>query len=264
MPSPFPGMDPWLEVPTVWSGFHDILIIATVDVLQPQLRARGYYANPGERVWLVEPQRPIYPDAALFRLQRPQPRPQPEGAVAVMEPDEPVRVQQVQVEVHEGFVEIYDAVGSRLVTGVEYLSPANKCEADGRSLYERKQREMREAGVNLVEIDFIRRGPHVLDVPQKVVENLRPWDYLVNTVRRDSAMYELYPIRVRDRLPRIRIPLKSGDEDAVLDLQEVFDRAYEIGPYPERIDYGSDPSPPLSDDDAAWADQILREKGLRQ
>ena len=258
MSSPFPGMDPWLEDPTVWAGFHDILIVATVDVMQPQLRARGYYANPGERVWLVEPRRPIYPD--MFRRESIHPQPQD---VAVLEPDEPVRVQQAQVEVHEGFVEIYDAAGSRLVTGIEFVSPTNKSDREGRALYERKQQEMRENGVNLVEIDFIRRGPHVLDVPVDVADNLRPWDYLINTVRHGSDMYELYPIQLRNPLPRIRIPLKSGEEDAVLDLQQVFVRSYGIGPYPERIDYNSNPTPPLADDDA-WADEILREKGLRK
>ncbi len=42
MPSPFPGMDPWLESPDIWPGFHDKLINETVRIMQPQLRARGY------------------------------------------------------------------------------------------------------------------------------------------------------------------------------------------------------------------------------
>jgi hypothetical protein len=254
-------MDLWLEDPAVWPGFHNILIVTTVELLQPQLRARGYYANPGERVWLVEPRRPIYPDVAVIR--REPARQQSAEDVAVVEPDEPVRVQQAQVEVHEGFIEIFDAVGGRLVTGIEYVSPANKSDGQGRSLYLRKQEEMRDAGVSLVEIDFIRRGSHVLDMPEEVTEGLRPWDYLVNTVRRGSDMYELYPMKLSSRLPRIRIPLKTGEEDAVLDLQEACQRAYAIGPYPERINYNSPPTTPLAADDDAWADQILREKGLR-
>jgi hypothetical protein len=123
---------------------------------------------------------------------------------------------------------------------------------------------LREAGVHLVEVDLIRRGPHVLDVPLELLDSLRPWNYLVNLVRRESEDYEVYPIRIQDRLPRIRLPLKPGDEDAVLDLQEVFDRAYQIGPYPERIDYSSDPSPPLPESTVAWADQLLKEKGFRR
>lgn len=262
MPSPFPGMDPWLESPTEWPGFHDILIVAAVEVLQPQLRGRGYYANPGERVWLMEPHRPIYPDVALIRRPRPPAGSVHESGVAVLEPDEPLRIPIPRVEVHEGFVEIFDAAQNRLVTGIEFVSPANKIDHDGRRLYQQKQQEMREAGVHLVEIDLIRRGPHVLDIPQRVVEEARPWDYLVNLARRGGREFEVYPISMFNRLPRIRIPLKTGDEDATLDLQHVFDRSYDIGPYPERLNYAVN-LPELGEEQTRWADELLTAKGFR-
>ncbi|MGH7201375.1 MAG: DUF4058 family protein, partial [Planctomycetaceae bacterium] len=113
MPSPFPGMDPWIESPSEWTGFHDILIVKTIEVLQPQLRARGYYANPGDRVWLTEPRRPIYPDVAVIRRTRLKGR--ADAGVAVADPDEPVRIQQAQIEIRESFIEIFDAIGNRLV-----------------------------------------------------------------------------------------------------------------------------------------------------
>ncbi|MBW3540399.1 MAG: DUF4058 family protein [Planctomycetes bacterium] len=256
-------MDPWLESPTEWPGFHDILVIVTVELLQPRLRQQGYYANPGERVWLTQPERSVYPDVAVIRRQ-PAERRGDRTSAAVIEVDEPIRVQRSEVEVHEGFVDIVDAAGHRVITSIEFLSPTNKLDTDGRKLYERKQQETRDAGVHLVEIDLIRRGPHVLEVPPGVVERLRPWDYLVNLVRREADEYEVYPIRLRDRLPRIRVPLKMGDEDAVLDLQEAVERAYEIGPYQDRLDYTRPPMPPLSDDDARWADELLKDKGFRQ
>lgn len=261
MPSPFPGMDPWLESATEWPGFHDILIVETVAVLQPELRKWGYYANPGERGYLVEPGRPTYPDVVLIR--RPTSTSLPAAAVA--EPDEPVLIRKSQVEVHEGVVEIYDSADNRLITGIEYLSPANKPAGVGRDLYEQKQEEMRDAGVHLVEVDFIRRGPHVLDVPINVADALKPWNYLVNLARRGTDQYALYPIGIAERLPRIRIPLKQGDEDAILNLQDVFERSYAIGRYPERLDYTAPPPPPeLDPDDAAWADELLKSKGLRK
>jgi hypothetical protein len=261
-------MDPWLESPTEWPGFHDILIITTVELLQPQLRARGYYANPGERVWLMEPHRPIYPDVAMIqRARRPTPAAvsvSAESALAVLEPDEPLRVPVPDVEIHEGFVEIFDAAENRLVTGIEFVSPANKIDYDGRRLYQQKQQELREAGVHLVEVDLIRRGPHVLDIPQRVVEDARPWDYLVNLARRGSHELEFYPILMQQPLPRIRVPLKSGDDDATLDLQLAFNRSYDIGPYPERLNYAAaPPEPTLSDELIRWTGELLTEKGLR-
>ncbi len=264
MPSPFPGMDPWLESPTEWPGFHDILIITTVEILQPQLRAMGYYANPGERVWLMEPHRPIYPDVAMIQHVRHPVATRAPSALAVLEPDEPLRVPAPIVEIHEGFVEIFDAADNRLVTGIEFVSPANKVDFDGRRLYQQKQQELREAGVHLVEVDLIRRGPHVLDIPQRVVEEARPWDYLVNLARRGSRELEFYAIPMQQSLPRIRVPLKSGGEDATLDLQLAFNRSYEIGPYPERLNYAAaPPEPAFTDDRARWADKLLRTRGLR-
>lgn len=261
MPSPFPGMDPWLERSTVWPGFHEMLIVKAVEVLQPLLRSRGYYVDIGERVWLAEPGRGVLPDDVT--LQPSHPLAGASGYGVILTVDEPVRIARAPVEVREGYLEIFDTLGHQLVTGLEFLSPTNKSHRKGRRLYRRKQAELRRTGVHLVEIDFLRRGRHVLDVPQETVDGLRPWDYFVNLVRRGSDEYEVYPIKLRDRLPRIRIPLKSEDDDAVLDLQEVFDRSYEIGPYPERLNYSAPPSPPLNDQDAAWADELLKSKGLR-
>jgi hypothetical protein len=253
-------MDPWLEAPSRWSGFHDTLVIKTVEVLQPQLRTRGYYANPGERVWVAQSDREIGPDVVLLRSRG---EAATGAATTVCEVDEPVRIAQTSTEYHEGFVEIYDAATHELVTCLEFISPANKSHGQGRDLYEQKRQELAAAGVHLVEVDLLRRGPHVLDVPAKVVESIRPWDYLVNLVRRGSREYEVYPIRLRDRLPRIRIPLRIDDADAVLDLQDVLNRSYDISPFPERCHYDEPPMPALSADDAAWAEALLRQSGLR-
>ena len=39
IPTPFPGMDPYLEHPTLWPGVHNRLIIALADVLSPPMSA---------------------------------------------------------------------------------------------------------------------------------------------------------------------------------------------------------------------------------
>jgi hypothetical protein len=130
-------------------------------------------------------------------------------------------------------------------------------------MYQRKQAESKQAGVHLVEIDLIRGGPHVLDLPLEILEGLPRWDYLVNLVRRGGSEYQFYPLRLRDPLLRIRLPLNAGDEDATLDLQAAINLAYDIGPYPESLDYQHEPVHPLAADDSAWAVDILRGEGLR-
>ena len=47
-------------------------------------------------------------------------------------------------------------------------------------------------------------------------------------------------------LPEIAIPLLPGDGDVAVDLQEVFQRSYDAGPYRRRIRYRqTEPVPPL-------------------
>ena len=70
-------------------------------------------------------------------------------------------------------------------------------------------------------------------------------------------------ISLRKPLPTIKIPLRVKDQDARLDLQALLEQAYENGGYGDDIDYREEPAPPLTTDDAAWADALLRKKGIR-
>ncbi|MCA8996394.1 MAG: DUF4058 family protein [Planctomycetaceae bacterium] len=253
MQNPFPGMNPWLEAPGVWKGFHDAIVVKTVEQMQPSLRQQGYYIEIGERVWIAD-SRDIWPDNLVFRKLGPRSQPsQPAGALVA---DEPVRVMRFEEEVRETFAQIRNR-DHELVCVIEYVSPANKRRGPGREKYQQKQREYRDEGIHLIEVDLLRAGPHVLDLPEAVVEELRPWDYLVNLVRRGGNEHEFYPVRLRDRLPRVWVPLRHEDPDAVLDLQQIVDAAYELGPYPEKLCYEEPPVPPLSEADEAWAREIL-------
>lgn len=235
MPSPFPGMDPYLENPRLWSNLHILLITATNAILKPLLRPRGYLVSLGERVWITQPGRPAYPDVAVIEHPRAKSK---QTETAVIKADEPVKVRLFEVEVREPYVEIIDAQGGKLVTGIEFLSPVNKARGSGRELYLRKQTETLASGANLVEVDLLRRGRHTLAVPMNLLESLPEWDYLVSIARAThNDEFDVYPIPLRARLPRIRLPLKPGDEDAVLDLQAVMDRAYDEGPFVDRVDY---------------------------
>jgi len=51
--------------------------------------------------------------------------------------------------------------------------------------------------------------------------------------------------------------------DHVLELQPLIDTAYASGRYADDIDYTQEPRPALSEADAAWADQWLRQQGIR-
>ena len=51
----------------------------------------------------------------------------------------------------------------------------------------------------------------------------------------DPETFFVYPIRLEDRLPPVAIPLLPGDSPVTVDLQSVFDRCYDAGPYAREI-----------------------------
>jgi hypothetical protein len=172
-------------------------------------------------------------------------------------------------ERREVFLEIYALQGQggdRLITTIEILSPSNKTPGEhGRELYLRKQKEILDSKVHLVEIDLLRAGIHSTAVPrERVIEGSGPFDYHICIHRFDHFEdYLVYPVRVEERLPEIAIPLSPQDSPVLVDLQAIFERAYDIGAYRRRILYhqGS-PVPPLSAEQTEWTTRLLREKGL--
>jgi hypothetical protein len=250
----FPGMDPYLEDPALWSGVHTALIVYIRNHLQPRLLPR-YVAAIEERVYLETPDRAIGPDV---RVQRSRPEAPP--TVAVAECDAPVRVRVPIEDIHEAYLTILDRrAEQRVVTVIEVLSPTNKYTGPGRTSYLTKQREVLQSSAHLVEIDLLCAGPHVLAVAERIARTQAPYDYLVCVSRsRDPRdEYELYLRRLRERLPRVGIPLAGDDADVPLDLQAVLAQAYEDGAYADRIRYDQPCKPALTPEDQTWANQLI-------
>lgn len=266
MASPFPGMDPYLEDPILWRDVHWRLITYAADALQPMLHPR-YHARIEERLYVAEATRDIYPDVVL--LER-MPVQKADRHAAALEYDAPtMTVALPSDEVSEGFLEIIDlARGRQIVTIIEFLSPSNKLAgSESNRLYRQKQREVLSSQISLVEIDLLRQGEHTVAVPLDVLADrgLVSWHYLMS-IRRASerGKFTVYTRTVRERLPRIPIPLAEDDQDAVLDVQGILDQCYANGYYADLIDYREEPAVPLSQDDAAWVDALLEKKGLRK
>lgn len=264
MPSPFPGMDPYLEDPVGWPDVHQGFITAMRTelnrVLPPQYRARM-----GERLYVVQPDRSIYPDVMV--LERPSPAPGREqggGTAVAVASDPPWVITALPAEFREVFVEIHSVREQhRLVAVVEVLSPTNKAPGSkGRRLYLKKQRELLASQTHLIEIDLLRWGAHTVAAPLELLIPRGPWDYLVSLHRGgQEERFEVWAIPLRERLPRIHVPLLD-DSEVVLDLQTVFDRCYDESAYALDVDYRRDPPIPLTRADAEWAEALLRERGL--
>jgi hypothetical protein len=266
MPSPFPGMDPYLENPEIFPDFHDSVITYLREALQASLPA-PYYAALGRRVWIEVSRRSVGPDIQIQRarggLLPPGPTAASTSAVATPPVARPLKVKVTHDEFREPFVEIYTRGddGKRLVTSIEVLSLSNKTPGEqGRELYLRKQKELLASNANLVEIDLLRAGEHVSAVPaDSAIAVCGDFDYHVSVhCFDDRETFFVYPIFLEDCLPPFAIPLLPGDQPITLDLQAVFNRCYDAGPYSREIQYGADPViPALDPDQAAWADAVV-------
>lgn len=257
-------MDPYLEDPVLWPGVHQGLITGIRNALNSHLPP-GYVADIGERLYVVQPDRSIYPDVVVFEQPSPVPAFAASSSGAALA-DPPIVIRIEPIEVREVFVEILP-VGdeSRVVTVIELLSYANKAGgSEGHNRYLAKQKELMESSVHFIEIDLLRAGGQPNGYVKESLSRHQTWSYLVTLSRngmRDRC--ETWPIKVRSRLPRIRVPLDAGVADVTLDLQEVFDLNYDAAAYGRRIDYTGQPSVPLSREDADWADALLGAAGLR-
>lgn len=114
--------------------------------------------------------------------------------------------------------------------------------------------------LRLVEIDLLRHGQHTTAVPKnRLTRTGGAFDYHVCIHHFDNLEdFFVYPIQLDDSLPEILIPLLPGEEEVQLDLQQVFQRTYDAGPYRREVDYATElPIPPLSDEQAAWAAELI-------
>ena len=264
MPSPFPGMDPFVENPRLWPNVHNSLIAAMRDRLGQQLRPK-YYVGIEERAYLTDGDDPaaevIVPD-----LQIVEPHPtwsnddSNEGGIAVDVAERVITTTLIDTEIREPRLEILDAQSRAVITVIEVLSPSNKIRgAYGRESYLRKREEVLNSKTHLVEIDLLRGGSSFLPKLKR-----RGFDYFVHVSRAGQRPKgELWRIRLNQRLPPILIPLKAGDDDATLDFQEVFTSVYDHAGFDMIVSYRDTPDPPLNAEQAAWADQWLTKKGLR-
>jgi hypothetical protein len=260
MEYPFPGMDPYLEHPVLWEGVHARLIVAIANQLQPRLDPR-YVASIEERVFIEGPQRRI-PDVWIPKVRDDAATAQ----VAEADSDTAVIVEVEDLEFHEGRVEILDAYDDmKLVALIEVVSPTNKRAGPGRVSYRAKQKEILARDCHLVEIDLMRRGRHVVAVPEWRARPFKPFDSLCCVSRWPFRnRFELYPRTLRQRLPRLRVPLAEGVPDATLDVQAALEQVYTEGRYARRIRYDEKCRPRLSAQDQAWvAERIAAPRGPR-
>jgi hypothetical protein len=259
MKSPFPGMDPFLELH--WGDVHQTLIVYARDVLQPRL-PDDLLARIEERVYVESSQsgrsRRIVPDLRVSESYRQSAEPPSEFRENAIADAEPIVFEMDELEVSESFITICEAEGGAVITIIEFLSPANKRPGPGQLKYREKQTEALQSAASLVEIDLVRSGERVLALPTPEIPAPHRDDYLACISpgwRRNRR--ELYTMPLRRRLPNIPIPLRQHESPVSLDLQRLIDQAYAAGRY-HKLDYSAALNPTLPAADAAWALELAQ------
>jgi hypothetical protein len=257
MPSPFPGVDPYLENPEFWSEVHNRLIVAIADSLSPNLRPK-YRVAIEKRVYGSEDSLlvgiadvAVLPRASAFA---------PPTATMPTRHRSPIQISiPMPEEVRESYLEIREIASGQVVTVIEILSPKNKRAGVGRTAYEKKRQQVLSSATNLVEIDLLRGG--TLMPLSGIVPSMSYYILVSKSDQRPLA--DLYPFGLREEIPIFAVPLVSGEAEPEVDLQLLLNAVYDRASLDLAIDYHQLPSPNLSADDTQWADLLLRQKGLR-
>ena len=259
---PFPGVDPYLEDPFFFHGFHNNLIIRIHDALNEVLPV-GYSAYIEQRLAIAPIDREIYSDVMVTKTPR-LPVKTTSGGAAIMERGQPdAIVGALAPEVYDWFIEIRTARRQRpVVCIIELLSPSNKeAGSEGRKEYRQRQQEILQSNTHLLEIDILRGGMHTITVPLgSIPRRGELWDYLVCLNRStDRSQCECWYNRLTEPLPEVRVPLLGETPDNIVDLQAAFHQAYVSGPYVDDIDYDEPLTPSLTDEKANWAKATIEE-----
>jgi Protein of unknown function (DUF4058) len=255
MDSPFPGMDPYLENPELWSAVHSRLIVAIADNLVDHLSEK-YRVEVEKRVYFSSDQESLLvgiPDVSVA-TKKPN-NPSVSSATLFMLPIQPEQVRvPIAEEVQERYLEIREVSTGTVVTVIELLSPKNKRTGEGRLVYERKRNQVLASTTHLVEIDLLRGGQPLPIVGQSVS------NYRILICRSDQRpMGNLYAFNLPQPIPPIPIPLLAGEAEPILALQPIVNYVYERGRYHLAIDYTQPPKPPFSTEEAEWAMGLLQD-----
>ncbi len=259
MPSPFPGIDPYLEQSAFWSSFHSRLIVAIADYIAPQIMPK-YYIEVETRTYSQSADSELLigiPDAVVFssvgKFALPQNTVDDTSNVAILNRPQQVRL-PMRVKVKERYLEVRELGTDAVITAIELLSPTNKRVGKGRIAYEEKRQQILDSASHFIELDLLRSEPPII-----ITENDFNWDYRILVSRSEQRpIADLYGFMLPEPIPIFPLPLKSEDKEVTIDLQSILNGVYERAGYRFRIDYRQPVPPPvLSQADREWVTTLL-------
>jgi hypothetical protein len=248
-------MNPYLEQEDAWHDFHERFLPVAAAMLEAQV-GPNYIVKIDENVYvhdLTDGERRLLGRGDVFMAESRSAGDAGSGT-ALLEAPVSVDLPEIDRE-FESFIEIRDRRSRQVVTVIELLSPTNKNPGPNREQYLAKRGRILNGDTNLVEIDLLRGGPRM------PMEPAPECDYLVLVSR--AARWPaagVWPVQLRDPLPLVPVPLRPGDVEPRLNLKSALDRVYDEAGYRKYV-YEETPQPPLSDEDDAWARELIGAEG---
>jgi hypothetical protein len=255
MPSPFPGMDPFIE-DQEWEDFHSTFNTVIRETLAPGVEPR-YIVRIERRVYvehgLSDDEQVRWADVSVLWSGGEAP------VAAVPSANAGTALAPVECllpspqERRETYLVIREVESMEIVTIIETLSPANKrASSDGRDQYLAKREEILNSRTNLVELDLLRGGKRL------PVVGMPPGDYYAIVSRgHKRPKTDVYSWTLRQALPEIPIPLKKDEPEVLLNLQQVFTTVFDRARYQLSLNYAGSPNVPLSEGDGSWMRQLV-------
>jgi hypothetical protein len=257
MPSPFPGMDPYIESSGRWGDFHGSLLGA----IRADLNARlpdGYAASIELYVWTGEEdegERPRLGEPDVFVHEDDEAGGRDRETAAIAAPATTVLPRLTRRK--RKYIQVMDVGAKKVVTVVEVLSPSSKKAGTDRAVYLEKRNEYLANKLSFVEIDLLRAGkrpplgkghPEVTDYYAMVC---RSWEF---------PRAGVWTFGIRDPLPDLPVPVTLREGDTPLRLRWCVDRAYDEGRYSTGLPYDEPLKPRPRDQDRDWVAQILTKR----
>jgi hypothetical protein len=262
MPTPFPGMDPYLERPGLWKMVHTGLIVEMQLALAKRLRPR-YLVAIEQRTFLSLHDEQILvgePDALAIAPPNGQSsREAPVLSPATLAIAEAPAIYTVELpmpdEIVERYLEVRDVETGEAITVIELLSPSKKQE--DRTRYQRKRLQILGSWTNLIEIDLLRAGR-----PLPMTGNMPASDYRILVSRaweRPRAQVLLF--NLQDPIPDVPVPLRQGEEEPYLALNQLLHDHFDRAGYDLFTHYEQSPTPPLTTTQMTWAKALIAQAG---
>lgn len=251
MSNPFPGANPYLEQPDYWSDFHNQLVAEIARDLIPQVLP-NYRVVMDKWVYKVTDSTAIVvgrPDVAVQRRKTEDSSRLAASQITTL----PVQVSiPMPLEVEQTYLEVKDATTQEVVTAIEVLSPANKA-GEGRAKYEAKRQVILGSQTHLVEIDLLRAGHPLAMEGEQFQSHYR----ILVSRSQQRPIADLYPFNLADSIPSFPVPLRQGESEPIIQLQDLVNRLYGQLGYDYFINYSQEPPPPwIRDEVAPWLSNL--------